>query len=155
MNTFHDLFRQPTRRVGDSFLPDRRAALFPGFVERSPKLHLWAPGQLGSVEGPRLLIAVATWSGYDMNLLDLLEEAPAGGARIEVFDIDSCQSTDELSHAIPGLGTPTQTPVVGYWVDGKFIESATGLDGRQLVARVCGLSPEAVETRMQTVLTRL
>ena len=155
MNTFHDLFRQPTRRVGDLFLPDRRRALFPGFVERSPKLHLWSSDQPIPEQGPRLLIGVATWSGYDMNLLDLIEEAPENGIWVDVFDVDSCQTLDELSRAIPELEPPTHTPVVGYWIDGRFVESAAGFHGRQLVTRVCNLSPEDVETRMQTIMTRL
>lgn len=152
MNTFHDLFRQPTRAVGGSPLPDRRQALLPGFVERSPKLHLWSsehpPGQ-----GPRLLIGVASWSGYDMNLLDLIEEAPENGVRVEVFDTGNIASLEELNRMVPGLAG-LQTPFVGFWTDGGFAESAEGFDGRKLVARVCGLDWSEVESRMNTVLTR-
>src|SRR4051812_43725383 len=96
MNTFHDLFRQPTRRVGDEFPSDRRRELFPGFVERSPKLHL-RTGQPIPTNGSWLLLGVATWSGYDMNLLDLIEEVPDNGVRVEVFDVDSITTKEELS----------------------------------------------------------
>jgi hypothetical protein len=153
MNTFHDLFRQPTRRVGSGFPPDRRRELFPGFVERSPKLHLWT-NQPVPAQGSFLLIGVATWSGYDMNLLDLIEETQDNGVHVEVFDVDSVLSPDDLSRLIPGISF-LQTPFVGYWVDGKLIESASGFDARKLVARVCGLDSVEVENRMQTVTSRV
>ncbi|MCI0703425.1 MAG: hypothetical protein L0241_20290 [Planctomycetia bacterium] len=153
MNTFHDLFRQPTRRVGSASPPDRRRELFPGFVERSPKLHLWSADQPIPAQGPRLLIGVATWSGYDMNLLDLIEEAPDNGVRVDVFDVDSVPSA-ELPRTIPNTSF-LQTPFVGYWVDGKLAESASGFDGRKLVARVCGLDLTEVEDRMNTVTSRV
>lgn len=155
MNTFHDLFRQPTRRVGEDFPKDRRRELFPGFVERSPKLHLWSADQPVPEQGPRLLIGVATWSGYDLNLLDLIEEAPASPVRVDVFDVDSCSDLSELQRHLPGLGSPTHTPFVGYWIDGKLVESATGFHGRQLAARVCNLPAEEVEARMNTIRNRM
>jgi hypothetical protein len=154
MNTFHDLFRQPTRRGGNGPPPDRRSELFPGFVERSPKLHLWASDQPTLAQGPRLLIGVATWSGYDMNLLDLIEEAPDNGVRVEVLDVDSVSSPGELARLFPGAAL-LQTPFVGYWTDGKLIESASGFAGRQLVARVCGLDATEVEERMKSVTSRV
>ena len=153
MNTFHDLFRQPTRRVGSTFPPDRRRELFPGFVERSPKLHLWTADQPVSAQGLRLLIGVATWSGYDLNLLDLLEEAP-DSVRVDVVDVDSVSSPDELARLFPGLSL-LQTPFVGYWSDGKLLESASGFQGRQLVARVCEMNSTEVEERMKTITSRV
>lgn len=152
MNTFHDLFRQPTRRVGDAFPPDRRRELFPGFVERSPKLRL-RTGQAIPASGAWLLIGVVTWSGYDMNLLDLIEEAPDNGVRVEVFDVDSVTTQEELSRLVPGIPL-LQTPFVGYWLDGKMVESASGFAARELVGRVCGLDPADVEDRLKTATAR-
>ncbi|MBY0512691.1 MAG: hypothetical protein K2P78_02125 [Gemmataceae bacterium] len=154
MNTFHDLFRQPTRRVGSAFPSDRRRELFPGFVERSPKLHLWTAGQPVPEHGPRLLIGVATWSGYDLNLLDLVEEAPASPVRVDVFDIDSCLDPAILDRYVPGAVAPVQPPLVGYWNDGRLVEWAAGHLGHQLVVRVCNLPPQDVETRMRSILAR-
>ena len=154
MNTFHDLFRQPTRRVGGAFPLDRRRELFPGFVERSPKLHLWLPEQPGSEQGARLLLGVATWSGYDMNLLDLIEEAPhANGIDIEVVDVDTLPSAEDVTRVFPGLEF-AQSPLVGYWVGGKLIEVAQGFAARQLVARLLGLNAAEVEERLNSVLSR-
>lgn len=154
MNTFHDLFRLPTRPPSTANFLDRRRELFPGFVERSPRLHLWSPDQLIPDRGPRLLIGAATWSGYDLNLLDLIEEAPVVGIRVDVFDVDSLTNEDDFQRYIPGLVHAFQTPFVGYWVDGRLVESATGFHGRQLVVRVCGLPTWEVESRMNTVISR-
>lgn len=154
MNTFHDLFRQPTRPIGGTSPRDRRRDLLPGFVERSPKLHLWAADQTALAHGSRLLIGVATWSGYDMNLLDLIEEAPESGVRVEVLDVDAFTSVDDLSRLFPGT-TFLQTPFVGHWVDGELVETASGFHARQLVTRVCGLNPVEVAERMNTILSRV
>ena len=153
MNTFHDLFRQPTRKAGDTFPADRRSALLPGFVERSPKLHLWSPDQ-PPPPGARLLVGVAVWSGYDMNLLDLIEEAPESGVRVEVFDVDCLKSSADLARIMPDLAG-LQTPFVGLWEDGRLVESAEGFAGRGLVTRACGLDPTEVEGRMKSLLTRV
>lgn len=154
MNTFHDLFRQSTRAVGDAFPRDRRRELFPGFVERSPRLHLWAPGQPVSARGPRLLVGVATWSGYDLNLLDLVEEAPADAVRVDVFDIDTVLDHTTAQLYLPGIVFPCGTPLVGYWLDGRLVESAFGFHGRMLVARVCGIATEDVTGRMSNLYQR-
>lgn len=154
MNTFHDLFRQPTRPIGGASPRDRRRELFPGFVERSPKFHLWTPDQVASAQGSRLLLGVATWSGYDMNLLDLIEEAPDTGVRVEVLDIDAFTSADELARLFPGIPF-FQPPLAGHWVDGKLIDSAAGFKGRQLVAQLLGLDAAEVADRMNTVISRV
>lgn len=154
MNTFHDLFQHKTRWAGVGPVPDRRPLLFPGFVERSPKLHLWSPDMLVPETGPRLLLGVATWSGYDAKLLDLLEELPSSAVRVDVFDIDTCQQPGDLDRYVPGAAPPNHTPLVGYWLDGKLVESASGFHGRQLVARVCGIPFEEVQARMDSLLPK-
>lgn len=155
MTTFHDLFRQPTRKVNGSFPPDHRDELFPGMVERSRKLHLWAPGLPTSEHGPRLLIGVAMWSGYDLNLLDLVEEAVHGPVRIDVFDIGVCQSVPEIDAYIPGLGDVPMPPFAGLWNDGRLIEAAAGHPARELICRVCDIPSDEMERRLKTVLTRM
>src|SRR5687767_8422042 len=100
MNIFHDLFRQPTQKVKGAPAPDRRRELFPGVVERNPKLHLWSPDQVAPEQGQRLVIGVATWSVYDMNTLDLVAQLPDNGVRVDVFDVDAF-SADELAGFFP------------------------------------------------------
>jgi hypothetical protein len=100
-----------------------------------------------------LLIGVATWSGYDMNLLDLIEESPENGVRVEVFDADTLASREELNRLIPGLAG-LQSPFVAFWSNESPPETAEGFEGRKLVARVCALDWTEVESRMNSILTR-
>ena len=151
MTTFHDLFRQPAQAVNGAFPPDRRAELFPGLVERSRKLHLWAPGQPTSDVGPRLLIGIAVWSERDLELLDVIENATHTPVRIDVFNLDQCRSPDEIRRYVPGVEVPQQSPLVGLWNDTVFVESASGFHGRQLVYRVLGLDPAVAEGRSTPV----
>ena len=154
MTTFHDLFRQPTRAVNGSFPDDRRGELFPNLVERSRKLHLWTPGQPISQRGLRLLIGIATWSGYDLNLLDLVEDAVHSPVRIDVFDTGSCLTIDDFRRFVPDTELGNSTPVVGLWDNGRLVESGWGESGRQIVIRVCNIDPTDVVSRMKTILQR-
>jgi hypothetical protein len=155
MNTFHDLFRFPTRKIDGKFPPDdRRGEFFPQLVERSRKLHLWSPGQPTSQTGQRILIGIATWSGYDLALLDLIEDAFTAPIRIDVFDTTVCRTEADLEGYIPGLDSGPQTPFVGLWENGRLVETAAGSSGRQLVARVCSLEWAEVLDCMATVNSR-
>ena len=101
--------------------------------------------------GNRLLIGVAVWSGYDLRMLDLLEEAIRAGrgsdVLVGVFDIDRVGSLADLERLIPGAGTPAQTPVVGYWSAGTLKEAATGFHARQIVSRLFGIDHNAIIER--------
>jgi hypothetical protein len=101
--------------------------------------------------GNRLLIGVAVWSGYDLTLLDLLDEAIRTGRGSEtpvgVFDIDRVSSLEQLERLLSGIGPIHQTPVVGHWVAGKLTEVASGFLGRQLVCRLFGIDHKAVIDR--------
>lgn len=154
MNTFHDLFRYTTRPMNGAFPPDRRSELFPDMVSRSRKLHLWAPGQPTSEFGQRLLIGIATWSGYDLNLLDLIEEAVHSPVRIDVFDTNSTPNFDAIREYLPGIEDGMMVPFAGLWNDGQFIESAAGHEAIRLVKRVCNLDDTTVDARLSTVLAR-
>ena len=101
--------------------------------------------------GNRLLIGVAVWSGYDLRMLDLLDEAIRSGRgadiTVGVFDIDRCSSREQLERLLPGIGTVHHSPVVGYWSAGKLMEVASGFVGRQLVARLFGIDHSAIIER--------
>lgn len=139
MTCFHELFRQPTQPVGGIFPPDRRRELFPAVVGRCRNLRLWSPGGPDTAAGPRLLIGVAVWSGYDMDLLDRIEAAPASPLRIDVFDADLRGSVESLRQVLPAVELGHQPPFVGHWVDGRLIGQAFGHGGRELVYRLCGI----------------
>jgi hypothetical protein len=97
---------------------------------------------------------VATWSGYDLNLLDLIEETPTDAVRVDVFDTDVLADLAALQQYVPVVEFPTHTPVVGHWLDGTLVETAVGFDGRHLAARVCGIPAADVDARMKSLLTR-
>jgi hypothetical protein len=151
MTTFSDLSQALTSSgprdgslgLGQNYLDDR----FPSVVSTSP-LGLWSPGDAIPARGERLLIGVATWSAYDMKLLDAVSQAlqklPAG-LTVEVFNVADCSSPEEFDRYVPGIGRVFHTPVVGLWSDGKLVDRATGRAGRQLVARVSILDPLEVD----------
>ncbi len=157
MTHFHDLFREPSRTRRDPFAPDLRSEHFPQVVAETP-FTLWKPGDAIPAVGRRLLLGVATWNGYDMALLDLIEDRLRGddppAVRVSLFDIDQCHSLDDLRRYVPGVEMGYQTPLVGYWVDGELKESAWGYDGSELAIRVCGLDRESARHHISTVLER-
>ena len=144
MSSFRDLLA-PT--MGSDFGdPLRLAALaLPDRVKQSP-MDWWPLDAMPNGTGNRLLVGVAVPLGYDLNLLDLLEEAIRGGRGdglpVGVFDIDSLPSLDELERLLPGIGIVSHTPVVGHWVCGKLKQVASGYQGRQLVGQLFGFDPQ-------------
>jgi hypothetical protein len=129
----------------------RARRLLPDRVKQS-SLRWWSPDQsLPNV--PRfLLVGVAVWSGYDMNLLDHLDRAVADGANpdvpVYVFDADACRSPEEFEAIMPGIGLVHHTPAVGYWEGGKLIDKAVGFHGRQIVARLFGIDEALLHQRI-------
>jgi hypothetical protein len=145
MTTFSDLSgaltpsaqRDGSLGMGQRNLDDRFACV----VSTSP-FRLWSPGSPIPAQGKRLLIGVATWSAYDMKLLDAV--APAlqrlpGNLTVEVFNVADCSSPEAFDQYVPGIGRVFHTPVVGLWSDGQLVDKATGRMGRELVAGVFGL----------------
>jgi hypothetical protein len=93
--------------------------------------------------GLRLLIGVATWSGYDMRLLDVIAEAPppsdpSAAPLIHLFNTADCKEPGDFKKYIPKLRGVSQTPVVGVWRDGRLYEAKEGYEARELVARMFG-----------------
>jgi hypothetical protein len=143
MTVFFDLFTRhssdPTVRDDPTWADQRFAEL----VASSP-FHLWRPGDpIIFKDNVRLLIGVATWSGYDMRLLDVIAEALRRNltdlSTIDVFNTVDCQSADDFTRYIPGLRDIAQTPVVGFfWRDEQFSTSYQGHAARESVAKVFG-----------------
>jgi hypothetical protein len=149
MSRFLDLMHQtppiPEKGPGcfDFSNPDR---LFPAAVGESP-FRLWKPGDPIARQGTRILIGVATWSGYDMQLLDMLEEALSRATDVplvEVFNAGILTSMDEFYKYILEVPDVFHTPAVGVWRDGVLTERAAGYAARDLVARMFGFSSDAV-----------
>jgi hypothetical protein len=105
---------------------------------------IWSPGEPIPLIGERILIGVARWSRYDHRLLSLLESLPRSICRIDLFDADRCQSQEAVRDYIP-IDFVHHTPFVGFWRDGKLIESENGYAGRHLIYRVLGLDPATAD----------
>lgn len=121
---------------------DLARRLLPDRVQES-SLGWWTPGQPRPDDDRVLLVGVAVWSGYDLNLLEHLNAAVASGSRpdvrVYVFDTDSVRSAEDFERIVPGIGSVHHTPVVGFWMHGELVEKACGYHGRQIVARVFGI----------------
>ena len=138
MTTFFDLFvrhsSDPAVR-DDPVWADRR---FPEVVASSP-FHLWRPGDPIPEHGPRHLIGVATWSGYDMRLLDVIAEAirrhPVDPPTIDVFNTADCHSAQDFARYIPVLNEVSNTPVWSFWNNGQFHSFVQGYSAREGLAK--------------------
>src|SRR5436305_8897678 len=142
MSRFLDLTHRP-HVPEDPYEPDR---LFPAYVDDSPFL-LWRLGDPIPRRGVFVLLGVATWSGYDMQLLDTLQEEIAHKHQypaVAVFNAGILTSQEAIAEHIPGIGLVLQMPVAGVWRDGVLTERAEGYVARDLVARMFGTSSDAV-----------
>jgi len=140
MTPFYDLFLshhdlmpgEQQRAVEHEFL---------AVLARAP-LRSWSPGSAIPASGTRLVIGVATWSGYDMRLLDVIAEAmsrqTSGAPVVEVFNTADCREQRDFARYVPNLGSISQTPVVGVWRDGQLEWSGQGHEARDRAARLFG-----------------
>lgn len=157
MTAFYDFSQaltSPGQREGSLGLSQKDLEdRFPSVVSTSP-FRLWSPGNPIPAKGKRVLIGVATWSAYDMKLLDavsqVLQRSPLD-LMVDVFNVADCSSLESFERYMPGIGRVFQTPVVGLWSDGQLVDKATGRSGRELAARVSGLDALAVDRLLATV----
>lgn len=151
MNTYHDLFRLPSTEIDEGSGPDPRSDLLPEEIARSKRLRVWSSRAAG---GDRLVVGVSTWSGYDMILLDLIEESAGGPLRVDVFDTNTCHSSADVDERVPGVGRWANGPFAGHWVGDRLVEARAGHDARELVARVCGIPNDTLLERLDAVYTQ-
>jgi len=152
MTPFRALFIEQTVEPAD-----RARRLLPTRVEQS-SLRWWSPGGALPEDARFLLIGVAVWSGYDMNMLDHLDCAVTAGKRpdtpVYVFDMDWATRQGDFESLMPGIGFVHHPPVVGYWAEGKLIEKACGFQGRQVVARLFMIDEHLVHKRITRTKAR-
>jgi hypothetical protein len=136
MIEFFDLFVQSSRLQEawqDPTWADRR---FAPLLDKSP-LRPWKPDDPVSKSGERWLIGVATWSGFDMRLLDVVAGALSRNSEpmpvVEVFNTAECRSAADFKRYIPKL-----MPVVGAWQDGRLDWTGQGYEAREHAARRFG-----------------
>lgn len=137
MTAFFDLFVKHSSDSAvrdDPTWADRR---FPQLVAASP-FHLWRPGDPIRQHEVRYLIGVATWSGYDMRLLDVIAAAfrrnPVNPPTIDVFNTADCPRPQDFDRYISGIGAMLHTPVVGFWNNGQLASTVQGHDAREFLA---------------------
>jgi hypothetical protein len=142
MTTFFDLFvRHSSDHTvrNDPTWADRQ---FPESVAASP-FRLWRPGDPISEHDVRYLIGVATWSGYDMRLLDVIAEALRRNSvdppAIDVFNMADCQRAEDFASYFPPRNEAIlQTPAVGFWHNGQFAAFWQGHEARKRAAEIFG-----------------
>ena len=149
---FFELFAWASSPEGYNTEPVWIEARFPLLVEQGP-LHLWRPAMPIPEEGTRLLLGVATWSGYDMHLLDVVADSlrrrPQEALTVEVFDVAACRKATDFRKFIPKLRQVFHTPVVGVWVNGEFAVARQGQEARDSVARQFGSSSDEITKYVQ------
>ena len=155
MNAFHELFRHQSLPPQGQIFADERSVLFPEVVAHSSRLTLWERHEAPPTSGQFLLVGIATWSGYDMMLLDAIERSTGNPDAIGVFDTAHCKSNEDFEAWIPSIGIVYQSPVVGLWDNGKLVARGSGHEGREIAFRACGLDPECIRELLdpRTALT--
>jgi hypothetical protein len=142
MTTFFDLFVRHSSDPAVRDDPTWADRQFPKLVAASP-LHLWRSGDpIIFKDNVRTLIGVATWSGYDMRLLDVIAEAlprQADPLLVDVFNTADCQRAEDFARYIPELQEVSQTPVVGFfWQKEQFSTFSQGHAAREWIAKIFG-----------------
>ena len=137
MGKFEDLLRlnNPSEAVEQQRLAREQ---FPSVVASS-RMSMWSPGEPFPSKGNRLLIGVATYSRYDMDLLDALDSQGWENDVIQLFELSVFSSMDEFEKFIPSLDKVLQTPVIGFWEDGQLTYRAQGAFARRWVRDRYGL----------------
>lgn len=106
-------------------------------------MELWRPGDPWPPVGEEVIwIAVATWSLYDLKLLDLLETQLSRGSRKERIYLFNTAGFPEFNFEehLPDIGKIFHTPVVGSWTGGILEERLSGALARDWLIERFGLS---------------
>lgn len=91
-------------------------------------------------DSDRILLGVAVWSRYDLELLDGLTVTLTEHSQlppIYVFDVDvvvESKGVDAFELYVPGIGKVYHTPIVGIWQNDVLRARASGYNGRELLA---------------------
>ena len=132
--SFLDLLRHdPDLSPGQE--QQRASGELPEWVADSAMHWLASPGSVNGI-ADKLVVGVAVWSRYDLQMLDELNAFASSHPTVRVYVFDVDRAGEELERFVPGVGEPGQTPVVGWWSGGVLVESGTGFAGRQLARRV-------------------
>jgi len=147
MSIFFDLFAAAAAEGDAGGRPTGADRRFAAAVEQSP-FQLWRPGDPIPQHAVRLLIGVATASGCDMRLLDVIAEAmnrgPSALPQVDVFDAADCPRAEDFQRYIPTLRGVSHTPVAGIWFGGQLTWRGQGQSARDQIARMFGASSDQI-----------
>ena len=121
------------------------AAQFPELVAGS-LLRYWRPGDAIATSGQRFLIgAAASYSLYDLRFLDVVNQSLRDhrpNVVVDTFNLDDLRGPLPLEAAwrsyFPGTTVIYMTPVIGEWMDGRFIGLSGGGSAMDHVLKVVG-----------------
>ena len=117
------------------------------FMLAKSNLHFWSLGDAIVSTGTRFLVGVAVWSLYDLRLLDALDEAFSDEnrtERVDVFNLDSCRTQEEILAFVANIGKVFHTPIVGVWRNGRQVQQASGYAGRNILVEAFALDHEEI-----------
>ena len=122
------------------------------FLLTKSNLHFWRLGDAIVSHSTRFLVGIAVWSLYDLRLLDALDAAFSNGKRtehIDVFNLDSCRTQEEILAYFPHIDKVVHTPIVGVWRDGKQIRQGSSYIGRNILVEAFALDREKIVSLQQ------
>lgn len=102
-------------------------------------LKFWRPGDPIPRASDWVRIGVATWSRYDLELVDAIAESKqrsqSRDEQVEIFDVDELfhNPADPTAHFetyVPGIGKVFNPPVLGVWRAGELVTRL--LDSRRV-----------------------
>jgi hypothetical protein len=112
---------------------------------KTTQLARWRKGDTVATAPRWLLVGLALYSIYDLELADMLAarlETGPHNLAIAVFDLLDVTDIDDFQSYIPGIARVWDGPVAGFWIDGRLVETGQARDGRDLAERVIG-KPES------------
>lgn len=126
----------------------RAAELFNAVVARTC-FRLFRPGDPVPAHGKRVLYGCANYAQPTLTFLDSLDARLRAtdplSIQVDVFDIDSCHSPEELWQYLPG--SRITIPVAGLWRDGSLLERSYGTHVYKDVPKWLGLTHGVVPGR--------
>jgi len=152
MNRFFDLIAAPASFSPEKGFRSDADRLFPEIVRRS-HFHWWNPGDAIQATGMRILIGVATWSGYDLKLLDavndVLQSKLPSPIQVDVMNVGLVPDSTELHRCFPGASDFVQTPFLGVWNDGQVQMFRQGHHAIRELSLLFHVNPDEIAESVQ------
>jgi len=105
---------------------------FPTLVESS-HMKMWLRGEdlPKSSTVDVLLIGIASYSLFDLELLDALkDQVPRTHCEIYIFDVAAIVDSKDFEEFFPGIGRVFQSPIIGLWKQTELKEKLSGAAAR-------------------------